>query len=73
MTKVSTGSYGKLRGRAIPTPSGASTIVKTKDYSCAKKRERSLQAEEAVFTGPKVKRDHEDSVWKKLPKVRLKR
>lgn len=65
MMKVSTGSYGKLRGKAIPTPSGASTIVKAKDFSCTKKRVRSLQTKEAVYTWPKVKRYHEDSVWKK--------
>lgn len=44
------GSYVNLRGRAAPTPSGASTIIKAKDFSCTKKRERSLQAEEAELS-----------------------
>ena len=43
MAKTSTGSYGKPGGKAIPP-------LKTKCFSYTSKRERFLQAEEAVCT-----------------------
>ena len=50
MTKVSTGSYGKPRGRVVPIPSGASTMVKSKGLTAQIREKRSLKAEKEVYT-----------------------